>query len=286
MKAKTIALVRRAPLLPLAAFLLLAALSVLLIPANASAASAATVTSPFTFSFSSSGTLYEAGSMGQSSSPYFWLNSGGKFILGSGVASTIHGSLSLSDLWYGLYAAANPLDTDGGLHPQNLFRLLTRSTWRDADTSVAFKIDDMIMSDTPNRDGYSGVLLMARYADSANLYYAGVRQDGQAIIKKKKNGTYTTLASKQVFGTAGEYDRDDNPNLIPEGDWMRLKVRTANMSDGSVMISLYLDEENDGTFVKLLSVNDSSSPLTSAGYSGIRTDYMDVSFDNLRIEKL
>lgn len=283
MKAKVLAL-RSFPLA--IAALLFAAFAVLLTPLKASAAATAAVPSPFTYEFRTAGTLHESGSLGDSSSPYFWLNSGGKLVLESGIAKTVHGELPATDLWYRLYSAANALDTDGGAHPQNLFRLLTRSEWKDATMSVAFRVDDVILSDTPNRDGYSGILLMARYADSQNLYYAGIRQDGQAVIKRKKNGSYETLATDQVFGQAGEYDKDSNPNLIPEGRWMRLKVETMDRKDGSVEVMLYLDRENDRTYEKILSVRDSKSPLRAEGHAGIRTDYMDVSFDDLRIEAL
>ncbi|HYD93439.1 MAG TPA: hypothetical protein VEB18_03245 [Candidatus Paceibacterota bacterium] len=253
------------------------------------AAEALPVGSIFSYSFSTNGTLHETGSMDESSSPYFWLNSGGKFVLQDGTGSTVAGSLPLTDLWHRLYAAANPLDTDDGAHPQNLFRLLTRSTWRNVEQKLSFRIDAVHTTDTPNRDGYSGILLFSRYTDNNNLYYAGIRHDGSAVIKKKYNGTYYTLASAQVFGNASEYDRDTNPNLIPEDRWMRIKVRTVNQSDGSVTVDLYLDRENDGSYAKILSATDTGTQgkaLRSSGSIGIRTDYMDVRFDNFVATKL
>lgn len=252
----------------------------------AHAAATAAVSSPFTYSFSVAGSLAETGSMQQSSSPYFWLNSGGRLVLKDGTGRTVSGELPSTDPWRLAYSLANALDTDDGYHPQNLFRLLTRSSWRNVETKLSFRINETNLSTTPNRDGYSGILLFSRYTDGNNLYYAGIRQDGGAVIKKKRNGSYSTLASAQVFGTAGSYDRDSNPNLIPQHAWMRLKLRTQNMSDGSVTIDLYLDRENDGSYVKILSATDRTEALRESGHIGVRTDYMDVEFDNLVVTRL
>lgn len=267
----------------------IAAIAILFMPFSSYAVSAQPVSSPFRYSFNANGTLMETGSMGESSSPYFWLNSGGKFIIKGGVGMTVQDTLAANDATRLLYAASNSLDTGNGYSPQNLLRLLTRSTWGNSQASVKFKIVETNLTNTPNRDGYSGILLMGRYKDGDNLYYAGIRQDGEAVIKKKIGGTYHTLGEKQVFGDQDDYDRWQNPNLIPQNAWMGLRAKYENLADGSVRIQLYLDKNNSGNYTQILSVIDSGTggaPFTNKGYAGIRTDYMDVQFEDFDLRNL
>ena len=250
---------------------------------------AASVASPFIYSFNASGILNEAGSMDQSSSPYWWLNSGGQLIMDGGFGKTMQGTASLLNPWRILYALSNPIDTDNGTHPQNLFRLISRSTWGNVSAQVTFRITKLNLSDSPNRNASNGVLLMGRYRNSDDTYYAGLRDDGQAVIKKKIGGTYYTLGSVQIFGTAGKYNRDTFPTLLPSNTWMALKVNIQDAWAGSVLIRLYLDRENDGSFVSILSARDTGTdgaPLRGSGYLGLRTDFKDVEFDSFRAEKL
>src|SRR3989344_4564697 len=266
--------------------LLLAAALFVGLPGVAGATTAASVGSDFYYNFNSSGTLNESGSMDESNSPYFYLNSGGQFLIEGGVGKTIQDELAESTQTYLLYALSNALDTDGGHQPQNLFRLLTRSKWEDASNKVSWRITDLNLSSSPNRDGHNGILLFSRYQDQDNLYYAGVRSDGSAIIKKKIGGTYYTLASVQGFGTKGKYDRDTTPSLLPLERWTGMKLETYNLKNGGVRLRLLLDRENDGSFVSILSADDTGlngNAFTEAGYSGIRTDFMDVEFDNYRL---
>jgi len=237
------------------------------------------------YTFNSPGVLQEAGSMGRSTSPYFWLNSGGILTIASGVGMTVQGELPKHSFWQRLYSLGNALDTNGGTQPQNLFRLISKSQWENVSQELAFKVTDTNAVDSPNRDGWSGILLMSRYQNSDNLYYAGVRMDGAAVIKKKQNGRYTTLAQeKGIF--SGTFDRTaSTPSLIPEDTWMRLKSVTKTNANGSVAITLYLDRKNSGAWEEVLTVTD-SSPLKGDGYVGIRTDYMDVHFDNYRMTEL
>jgi hypothetical protein len=253
---------------------------------TARAGTAAKVGTDFLYTFKVPGVLDEVGSMDHSSSPFFYLNSGGKLVIEKGIGKTIQGNLVKNDTMHTLYAKSNSLDTDSGYHPQNLLRLLTRSAWGDTRTQVAFRITGQNYSDSPNRDGHNGVLIMNRYQDGDNLYYAGIRNDGEAVIKKKIGGTYHTLASVQIFGKEGQYDRDDRPSLLPISKWMRLKTEVFNQSDGSVRIRLFLDRENDGSFVSILAADDKGvggAPLRGKGYGGIRSDFMDIEFDNLRL---
>jgi len=256
------------------------------LPSVADATTAANVGNDFYYTFNSSGTLNESGDMNESSSPYFYLNSGGQFLIDGGVGKTIQGKLAESDPTFLLYALSNILDTDGGHQPQNIFRLLTRSEWKDAVNKVSWRITDLNLSDSPNRDGHNGILLFSRYQDQDNLYYAGVRSDGSAIIKKKVGGTYYTLASVQIFGTKGKYDRDNTPSLLPLDKWTGMKLETYNLKNGAVRLRLLLDRENDGSFVSILSADDNGvggQAFVEAGHSGIRTDFMDVEFDNYRL---
>jgi hypothetical protein len=251
---------------------------------SSSVAHAQTAPNPWKYSFSVDGVLNETGSASQSSSPYFWLNSGGKFLLKGGLGMTVQGRLPQTDYWRVLYGKNNPLDTDNGYLPQNLLRFVTKYTWKNFEQSVRFKIANMNLTDTPNRDGYSGVLLMNRYQDGMNLYYAGIRQDGTSVIKKKYKGAYTTLASGRVF--AGTYNKASSPNLIPTNKWMKLRTVVADQADGSVQIDLYIDREDNGTWEKLISANDKSSVVTGPASAGIRTDYMDVQFDDYTFKNI
>jgi hypothetical protein len=233
------------------------------------------------YTFRMDGTLAESGSITEGSSPYFWLNSGAYLILKDGVGKTNHGALPASNKWRLAYASNNALDTANGYYPQNLFRLVTKSTWKDFDQSVRFRIDSINETDTPNRDGYSGILLMSRYRDSDNLYYAGIRMDGTAVIKKKYQGTYYTLASSgKLFNTSEQYNKDSNPNLLPEDKWMRLKTTVVDQNDGSTKIELWLDRNDGGTWERIASATDTSGTVKGPASAGIRTDYMDATFDD------
>lgn len=249
-------------------------------------AAAQTAPAPFLYTFGSNGTLKEASSPTTSSSPYFWLNSGAELRISGGIGSTIQGTLPLKSPFQILYAIANPLDTENGTKPQNLFRLLTKAAWGNADTSTKFRIVRTNLTDTPNRGAFSGVLLMARYRDGNNLYYAGMRQDGRAVIKKKINGTYYTLAERAVFQNGAPYHRDNNPNLIPEGKWMSLKFSVVNEGTNAVKLDLLLDEHNTGVWKSVASATDKGTggaAHRASASSGLRSDYFDLEMDTFRI---
>lgn len=250
---------------------------------DGSLTAAAAVSSPFEYRFKVRGTLYEAGSMEESTSPYWWLNSGGKLIITGSSGMTVQGALPSKDRWHSLYQRANPLDSDLGTHPQNLFRLVSRSTWDDVRLTAYFRVERDNVSDSPNRNASNGLLLMSRYAkDGQSLYYAGVRVDGTAVIKKKKRGAYTTLAQETVFD--GAYGGSGSANLIPHGEWIGLRSETETLADGSVRIRLLMKREG-GTWREILSARD-ASPVTGPAYVGIRTDFMDVSFRDYAAESL
>jgi hypothetical protein len=131
---------------------------------------------------------------------------------------------------------------------------------------------------------------MTSYKDlGQTLYYIGVRVDGNAIIKKKYKGAYYTLATKKVFD--GTYVSGGTANLIPHGSWILLGADTVTNANGSVTIRMWLKKPGQTASVKILEVTDSgqfggTSPITGACNVGVRTDFMDVSFDNFRAQKI
>jgi hypothetical protein len=215
--------------------------------------------------------------MTESQSAQWWLNSGGEFDdTGSGSGSTIQGNLPSDNRWHKAYAASNPRDTDGGSHPQNIFRLINRHTFQDPHQHLEFEITRLNVSKSPNRNESNGVLLLSHYQDGDTLYYMGVRVDGQAVIKKKVRGTYYTMAIRPIY--PGSYNRGSNPNLIPTARFIALDGDTVTNGNGTVTLRLAVD----GTVV-LETVDDAhigGPPIRSAGFAGIRTDFMDVEFRN------
>jgi hypothetical protein len=223
--------------------------------------------------------------MGQSWSPYFWLSSGGRLYL-DGLGATVHGALPANDYWRLAYAASNPVDTDNGYHPQNIFRLVTRSRWGNFRQQVYFRINADRLSASPNRNASNGVLLFNRYLDQDNLYYTGVRVDGAAVIKKKVGGAYHTLAYAKIF--PGTYNRASKPNLLPKNVWLGITSETLNRSDGSVRIRFHVNPGN-GVWSLVFDAVDTGiggAPLRQSGYGGVRTDFMDVEFENYLAKSL
>jgi hypothetical protein len=232
--------------------------------------------------FDTSGCIEETGSMAESASPDWWVNSGGRFCRGSGSGATIEGSLPANDRWRTLYASSNPVDTDDGYHPQNIFRFVTKALWQDVQQTAYFRIRALDMSASSNRNASNGVLFFHRYQDGYNLYYAGIRVDGAAVIKKKINGTYYTMAYRSGVYPGGPYNASSNPNLIPTDRWIGLRtVIDGNAS--TVTIRLELDDSALGTgWTPIVEAEDSGQyggpPITATGHAGIRTDFMDVEF--------
>jgi hypothetical protein len=237
------------------------------------------------YSFNNDGILEEAPSITLSSSPYFWLDSGGQLSIREGVGTTIQGALPDNAKWRIYYNQTNPVDTDNGYFPQNIFRLVTRSTWQNSQAEAYFVINATNNTKSPNRNASNGLLIFSRYKDSENLYYTGIRVDGAAVIKKKLKGTYSDLAYiPGVF--SGEYDGE---NLIPQNTWIGLRSEIKNLSDGTVQIRLYIDMDWKNTWHLIAEAIDrgqDGAPITDSGHSGIRTDFMDVSFENFHITSL
>lgn len=235
----------------------------------------------FTDYFSSTWRLEEAPDMSSSTSSNWYLNSGGRVYTDGSRLKSIQGSLPANDYWRLAYAAANARDTDNGYHPQNLLRLLTRTKWQNSDQKIYAVINKYNLSASPERYNPNGILLFSHYVDSNNLYYAGVRVDGDVVIKKKVGGRYYTLAEKKYF--AGTYDRNTNPNLLPVNKWIGVRTRTTTLADGSVNIKLYVDRGWTGVWTLALDKTDNNSTygpaVKAAGYNGLRTDFMDITAD-------
>lgn len=249
---------------------------------------AAVVASPYVYSFNSAGVVNETASMNESISPYWWVNSGGRLLMDGSIGTTIRGDAPLLDRWRLAYSLSNPIDTDNGAHPQNLFRLVSRSQWQDVRVFAQFKILKDNWSSSPNRNASNGLLFMMRYQDGDTLYYAGVRVDGVAVIKKKYRGVYYTVAQKQEF--AGTYVQGGKINVLPHDTWINMRGEAINNPDGSVTLRL-VRQLADGSWKKLLEAKDygqfaGTAPITREGYLGIRTDFMDVAFDSFRAENL
>src|SRR3989344_9121604 len=60
---------------------------------------AAAVSSSFSYQFKIDGVLTEAGSMSESWSPYWWVNSGAQMVLKNGVGKTLQGTLPTANKW-------------------------------------------------------------------------------------------------------------------------------------------------------------------------------------------
>jgi hypothetical protein len=239
--------------------------------------------------FSEKTTLEETGTSSGSLSPNWWLNSGGFMAMENGSARTNFGSLPEGSRWQKLYAKTNSRDTDDGYFPQNIFRLVTRQKWQHLDQQLFFNIDKINMSASENRNESNGVLLFNRYYDGNNLYYAGLRVDGHAIIKKKIDGKYYTLSEKDVLSDGKKYDQNDDPNFLPLHQWLGIRSVVTNIGSQAVDIKFYVDLDQTGDWQLVLETQDKgsafgSAPLFDPGRAGIRTDFMDVVFQNYKIQ--
>jgi hypothetical protein len=227
--------------------------------------------------------------MSESSNKNWWLNSGGQLIYDNGIGKTVQGKLSSLNPWRVAYKLDNPEDTDNGYHPQNIFRLVTRSKWKNFVQQVYFKINADNLSTSPNRNESNGILLFNRYQSGQTLYYTGLRVDGAAVVKKKYNGTYYTVASKPIF--PGKYNRDNKPNLLPKNTWIGIKSEVSTSSSGDVSLKIYIDVGKTGKWTLVLETKDIKNKygkdvISKEGYAGIRTDFMDIEFSGFKITQL
>lgn len=231
--------------------------------------------------------VVETARMDESQDPCWWLSSGGTLSIRQDVAQTIQGSLLQGSAWRERYAQSNPRDTDDGEHPQNLLRLVTKARWQNYRQELSFRINRINTSASQERGEWSGVLLFLRYQDAATLYYAGLRMDGTAVIKKKMDGKYTTLGQRPVFGDPRAYARHERPSLLPIGQWIDMAGEVRTLADGRVMIELYTRPGGlEGAWQLAVSAIDDGSRgsiIASAGHGGIRADFMDAEFSGYRV---
>ncbi|MEK7527068.1 MAG: hypothetical protein AAB537_01475 [Patescibacteria group bacterium] len=246
------------------------------------------VSPTFIENFATTYSVKEVGNMNDSTSPGWWLSSGAYFYSADGVGSTILGELSALDPWRVAYFLSNSLDTDNGYHPQNVFRLVTRNKWQNFRQEIYFQITKINLSQSKERNAWSGILLFNRYQTGDNLYYTGIRVDGYATIKKKTNGTYYTLAYKPFYNSDTPYNRETNPNLIPSDKWIGLRSEVKTNPDNTVSVKFFIDKDKTGNWILIAEATDDGKSYGGAailqeGYAGIRTDFMDVEFDDYRI---
>lgn len=243
----------------------------------------------FTDNFNSEYVLEETGSSTKSASKDWWVNSGAFLYVKDGVSRTIFGKIDSNDVWRKRYYNYNASETDNGYHPQNIFRLVTRSEWKNYNQSCYYRINKYILSKDSHRMESNGLLLFNRYQDGYNLYYTGIRVDGSAIIKKKINGVYFKMTENKVY--PGKYDRSKNPNFLPLNTWIGLRSEVKTESDGTVDIKVYLDKNRSGKWELVAEAKDDGKTyggkaILTEGYAGIRTDFMDVEFDDYKIEEI
>lgn len=245
----------------------------------------AQTTGPLTYTFSSNGVLFETDTMAQSPSPYLWLQSGGMLVLVNGIGSSIRGTLSATDPIRAQYAQNLPSISDNGTHPQNAFKLFAKTSIKDVSASVYLNRKSDNLANAANRHSYTGESIIARYQNEKTFYYAGIRVDGSIVIKKQNNGSYHTLASKQIF--PGTYDANTNYNLIPLSKWIGLKLVVVDTSDG-VKLTAYTDIGKTGTWKLALTAIDDPQKfgpaITNGGYVGIESDFADVQIDTFAVQ--
>lgn len=228
---------------------------------------------------SSTDQLEETGTMSESRNDSWWLNSGGRLYTTGQMGKTIQGDLDQNDKWYQEYRRYNPVDTDNGQHPQNIFRLVRRGAWDNLSQETYFQINKLNLSASPNRNASNGLFLFNRYQSGDNLYYTGLRVDGAVVIKKKFQGLYYTLAYQPILPA------------LPLKTWIGLRSEITTNPNGTVNIKLYTDLERTGQWTLALKavddgVNYGGEAIVQAGFAGIRTDFMDVLFDGYSIRPL
>jgi hypothetical protein len=228
--------------------------------------------------------LEETVRMEDSASPEFWLRAGARFLNDGDTGRTLQGELAADDPWRRTYARTNPTDTDDGFHPQNVFRLISRTAFEDFSEQVVFRVVRTNPSDSPNRNGSNGVFTLLRYVGRDDTYTAGVRVDGNAVIKKERDGNFTTLAITPIFSNGAPYDRTANPNAIPLGRAIRLEGRIRTRPEGDVSLRLLVD---DRVVLEAIDGGLTGGPvITGPAFGGIASDFMDVEFQGFTMRML
>ncbi len=243
----------------------------------------------FAEDFSQDYTLEETGKMTDSENENWWVNSGAFLYAQGGTGRTIFGGLPEDDPWLKKYKDYNAKETDDGRHPQNIFRLVLRPKWKNFRQECYYNIHKYILSGAKERSESNGILLFNRYLDGHNLYYTGLRVDGTVVVKKKYKGEYYTMAQKTFY--PGKYHKKENPNLIPLNKWIGIRSEVETLSKKQVLIKVFVDENHNGQWRKIIEVKDDGKKfggraILKEGHAGIRTDFMDVKFDDYKISEL
>ena len=228
----------------------------------------------------------ESANPNQSINAIWWLSSGAYAYIDNGVARSVQGRLASHDPWRLIFLASNPIDTDNGYYPQNIFRLVTRAETLNYRQEVYVRISRINLSKSPNRNESNGIHLFNRYQDENSIYYTGIRVDGFAFIKKKYRGEYSTLASSRLIDSP-LYDRTDYPNALPLNQWIGVASEIRTLPDGSILIDMFVDRNRSGTWEHVATATDRPTPsnpvISESGRMGIRTDFMDVEFTDYRV---
>jgi hypothetical protein len=155
-----------------------------------------------------------------------------------------------------------------------IFRMVTISRdqagekimWTDQTMAATLMIRRNKWDRKNEIENYSGLHVFFRYQDSDNLYVASARNDGQMTIKQKCNGTYETLA---VGKLPDRYLDDRKEGRLKPGVWINLKVSAVGP-----YLTFYIDGE------PMLNANSVSLEW---GTTGIRTDNVEIYFDDLKM---
>lgn len=235
------------------------------------------ITLPFVENFSD--VVTETSYPDNSDSNTWNVTSGAYLNIGKGTART--NSVALTSGKY-FDAYKDNVDCEGGAHPENIFRVVSRdATLQDFTFSASFKITRVSKSTSPNRTPDKGISLMFHYVDESNVMYLSARHDGQISVKRKENGVYTTLAIVPAW-FPGDYDRILHPTLLPVGTTFSLKVAVKS-SGGVTSITAWVSDPGTTTYHQVLTTSDNAPALAVPGRVGIRSDFCSTEIDNISI---
>lgn len=240
----------------------------------------------FGYQFSVNGTLSEASTVTGSSSPYWWLRRGGYLNISGGTGRTIQDELPSGDKYRLKYAQIEPLRSDNGYHPQNIFELYLKQKKGNSDQQIYVKVNEDNLAQA-NIHPWNGISLVSRYQDDGSFYFAEVRMDGKGVIKKFVDGKNYTLSQATFF--SGTYDPITRPSLIPKSKFFGIRQKTETMSNGGVKIQLLADVNGSGNWqivTESIDGGQNGNVIKTQGYSGIQSDYMDLEMDNYLISDL
>lgn len=88
----------------------------------------------------------------------------------------------------------------------------------------------------------------------------------------------------------GVYNRLTNPNLLPHNEWLGIKSTVMNNANGTVTVTVFMDQGRTGVWKQIARVTDDGvrfgTPIVNSDFAGIRTDFMDVIFDDYTLKNL